>query len=121
MKLELSHTTDELLHHVFNGNESGYVAVEVDAYLDEIIQDYYKMMSYYKKSEETIEKLSKENAALKEEKDRFEVENRLLQEKMNTLSSQTSDFGGCNLDLLKRISALEAALYNAGIDPNKIN
>ena len=121
MELELRHTTDELLNHVFKGNESGYVAIEVDAYLDEIIQDYYQMMAYHKKSEELIEKLTKENAALKEAKDRFEVENRLLNEKMSTLSSSTKEWGGCNLDLLKRISALEAALYNAGIDPNKIN
>lgn len=119
MELKLMHSVDELVEHVFKGNENGYDALEVDTYLDGIVQDYYAMNEYYEKSDARIKELEKENKSLKEAKDKFEVENTILNEKVK-ISSSSDGSSANNLDLLKRISALEGALYKAGIDPSKI-
>ena len=119
MDLKLKHSTDEILEHEFKSNTAGYDALEVDMYMDEIVQDYYAIQQYSEKAEARLKELEKENHSLKEQKDKFEAENAVLSEKIKMLSANESG-SLANIDLLKRISVLEQALYKLGKDPTKI-
>ena len=69
MGLKLKHSTDEILEHEFKSNTAGYDALEVDMYMDEIVQDYYAIQQFSEKAEARLKELEKENHSLKEQKD----------------------------------------------------
>ena len=119
MDLKLKHTADSILDHEFSANKPGYDALEVDSFLDEIVSDYIATKQYIGKCESKIKELEKEKNIFKTKNDKLEVENALLNEKFKYVSNNT-EASLSNLDLLKRISALENALYKLGKDPSEI-
>lgn len=119
MDLKLKHNVDSILDHEFGPNKVGYDALEVDMFLDEIVSDYIAMQQYLPKVKKTIEELEKENALYKSRVEKLEIENAIFNEKFKSIS-ENQEVSLSNLDLLKRISALENALYKLGKDPNEI-
>lgn len=119
MDLKLKHSSETILEHEFSANKQGYDALEVDSFLDEILSDYVAIEQYIAATKNKIANLEKELNFYKSKSDKLEVEYTMLNEKFKFVGDN-QEVSLSNLDLLKRISALEAALYKLGEDPSKI-
>lgn len=119
MALKLKLDSNKILHKQFEGSKPGYNALQVDTFLDTVIQDYESIESYSSSCESKIAELSQLNNMLNERLSKVEAENAVMSEKLHNISDN-DNASLSNLDLLKRISALEQALYKAGINPNSI-
>ena len=119
MPLKLKLDENKIYHKEFEGTKPGYNALQVDSFLDIVIKDYEMMDNYIASAEETIEDLTKMNKMLKDRLAQIEANNAVMNEKLKNISDN-ENASLSNLDLLKRISALEQALYKAGINPNTI-
>ena len=117
--ISMNYNSKTLLDVKFSKNVKGYDALEVDETLDQVIEDYQhyeKQNELYKKS---IEELKKEVNRLKEDLRKAEVECKRLQNEVDSIPDDP-DVNRGNIQLLKRISVLEKALYKKGVDPKKI-
>lgn len=120
MALHLKLDSNKILHKQFEGNKPGYNALQVDSFLDVVMNDYQTMEQYEEASEKKIKELTDLNTMLNERLTKEEAQLVTLNEKMKNIKSNDKASYN-NIDLLKRISALETALYKAGIDPNTIS
>ncbi len=97
-------TPEEILNKEFRIDTRGYRLKEVDQFLDEIIQDY-----------QTFNKIILD--LQKEKDDQTEIilnlkqEIRDLKTTVEIRSNNKDDISGTNLDILKRLSALEKAVF----------
>ena len=86
----------------------GYRREEVDAFLDDIITDYQKMADMNNE----VVKLSEENHKLKKELEELRLRVATSRPQENkTFSSNSSNNASNNVDILKRISNLEKAVF----------
>jgi DivIVA domain-containing protein len=119
MPLQLKLDSNKILHKQFEGTKPGYNALQVDSFLDTVISDYQSMEKYASEAETKIEELNNLNTLLNKRLSKEEADLAVMTEKLKNISDNDKASLN-NLDLLKRISALEAALFKAGIDPNTI-
>ena len=100
-------TAKEILEKDFKIDARGYRPQEVDKYLDMVIRDYTEFINI-------IKRLQKENAQLKEDKEKLRADNMKMKNIIDS-AKQTSQNGSAanynNIDLLKRISNLEKTVY----------
>ncbi len=120
MDFNLKYDAKAILDREFAGKKPGYDPLQVDSFLDEILKDYLTFNQYHQDAENTISELTRTNKLLKERLDQIEVTNAVLNEKLKSLEGSDNSSSLGNIDLLKRISALEQALFKQGIDPNEI-
>jgi DivIVA domain-containing protein len=99
-------TPQEIYEHDFKIDTRGYCPQEVDNYLDMIIRDYTEYNSIIKELKNKLKILTEDNSSLKEQI-------RHLQDALDSAneSSNREPKTITNIDLLKRISALEKAVY----------
>ncbi len=98
-------TPQDILEKEFKIDARGYRPQEVDKFLDMVIRDYTEYNSTIKKLEKDIKDLVEDNTKLKQEM-------RKLNEELEvSKSSETSNRTLTNVDLLKRISQLEKAVF----------
>ncbi len=99
-------TPQEIYEHDFKIDTRGYCPQEVDKYLDMIIRDYTEYNNIIKDLETKIEDLNNDNYTLKEEI-------RHLQDALTSANenSNREPKSVTNIDLLKRISQLEKAVF----------
>ena len=96
-------SVQEILDKEFHVDLKGYNANEVDAFLDMVIADYH---SYDEMNSFALENLKK-----------YEEENRKLKLRIRELEMQIENKGAVtnvpvdNLDILKRLSRLEKAVF----------
>ena len=119
MPLKLKLDANKIYHKEFEGTNPGYNALQVDSFLDVVIKDYETIEAYVDSTEQTINELTKMNKMLKDRLAQVEANNAVMSEKLKNISDN-ENASLSNIDLLKRISALEQALYKAGINPNTI-
>lgn len=119
MPLELKLDSNKIYHKVFEGTKPGYNALQVDTFLDVVIADYEAIENYIVETDRTIENLTKSNRMLKDRLTQVEASEAIMQEKLKNIA-ENENASLSNLDLLKRISALEQALFKAGINPNTV-
>lgn len=119
MKPNLKLSAKRIVDQEFSGKKPGYDALQVDEFLDEVVKDYIAFEQYSNQTSATIEDLNKTCKLLKERLAQVEIQNSVMTEKFKNISDN-KDVSLSNLDLLKRISLLEQALYKTGIDPSKI-
>ena len=120
LKLKLS--ASEINSKEFQGKNGGYDALQVDRYLDLIVNDYIAFEQYEnstKKLYANYDELVKTCEIYKTKLSESEYQRTLLQEKVEVLK-QNEGNATSNIELLQRISTLEQALYNLGKDPSKI-
>lgn len=120
MALDLKLDSNKIFHKVFEGTKPGYNALQVDTFLDVVIMDYESMEAYVAETEKTIANLEKVNRMLKDRLTAVEATEAVMAEKLKHIS-ENENASLSNLDLLKRISSLEQALFKAGINPNSID
>ena len=120
LKLKLS--ASEINSKEFQAKNGGYDALQVDRYLDLIVNDYIAFEQYEnstKKLYASYDELVKTCEIYKSKLSESEYQRTLLQEKVEVLK-QNEGNATSNIELLQRISTLEQALYNLGKDPSKI-
>ena len=98
-------TPQDILDKDFNVDTRGYRPQEVDKFLDIIIKDYTEFNALLKR-------LTKDNKSLEDEVALLKKEIRRLKETEELNTSNTTRM--TNLDILKRISNLEKAVYGKG-------
>lgn len=121
-ELNLKLSATEINAKQFQAKDGGYDALQVDKYLDLVVNDYIafdqfansmkKMINNYDELKQTCEVYRNKFSEL-------ECQNVLLQEELNVIK-QNEGAAVSNIELLQRISKLEQALYNLGMDPSKI-
>lgn len=96
-------TIDEIYEKEFHVDFKGYNAVEVDQFLDEVLEDYQYFESVIEEQRKRIEQYED---ALKQQK-------RLLLEYEGRRRAETSDENSSfnHVDILKRVSRLEEAVF----------
>ena len=104
-KIQLS--PKKILNKQFQIDFKGYSATEVDYFLDTIVEDYETFANMLNDSYEQIERLQKDNEALKAKVSHLEKEKLLQQDNIRSMEENLSS----NVDLLKRISSLEKEVY----------
>lgn len=119
MKIETKLNANKILDKEFAAKKTGYDALEVDKFLDAIVEDYSTFESYIKELENKVDELSQTLKLYKSRMDNMEIQNAVMSDKLSNISNNES-CSLSNIDLLKRISVLEHALYKAGVDPTKI-
>ena len=120
--LQLKLSAKEINSKEFQGKSGGYDALQVDKYLDLVVNDYIAFEKYcnsMKKLESSYDDLKKLCESYKEKFSDAEYKKTLLEEEVKVLK-QNGTAAYSNLELLQRISVLEQALYNLGKDPSKI-
>ena len=120
LKLKLS--ASEINSKEFQAKNVVYDALQVDRYLDLIVNDYIAFEQYEnstKKLYTNYDELVKTCEIYKTKLSESEYQRTLLQEKVEVLK-QNEGNATSNIELLQRISTLEQALYNLGKDPSKI-
>lgn len=120
LKLKLS--ASEINSKEFQAKNGGYDSLQVDRYLDLIVNDYIAFEQYEnstKKLYANYDELVKTCEIYKNKLSESEYQRTLLQEKVEVLK-QNEGNATSNIELLQRISTLEQALYNLGKDPSKI-
>jgi len=103
---EIKHNPDELLDKQFSVVNKGYSPREVDELLDEIIADYEsinEIEDYYKVQNIALQKT---NSIL-----RSKIEELEMQLEMTKGKGYQSADNSSNIDLIKKIAALEGELY----------
>ena len=117
MPVKLLLDSNKIYHKEFEGTKPGYDALQVDSFLDIVIQDYDKMESFIAETDKKIQQL--EAKMLNEQLSKAEALNVNLNARLGDIKDN-QDTSLNNLELLKRISKLEKALSKAGINPNTI-
>ena len=101
----LNLTPEDILNKEFRIDTRGYRLKEVDQFLDEIIADYQTfnkmILDLQKEKEEQTEIILNLKQEVRDLKTTVEI----------SRSSNRDDIGGSNLDVLKRLSNLEKAVF----------
>ena len=101
---KLNLTPEEILNKEFNVDFKGYTPKEVDQFLDSVLDDYQTM-------EENVQELLDLVSRLQEQVKELTKKNVELEGKIKAIDlSNTTSYS--SVDLLKRISRLEAQVYN---------
>ncbi len=101
---KLNVSPEEILNKEFKVDFKGYSASEVDAFLDEVLEDYQTM-------EENVQELLDLITNLQEEVKKLKAKNVELEGRKKALDlSHTTQYS--SIDILKRISRLEEQVYN---------
>ena len=94
-------TPEEILEHEFKIDARGYRPQEVDKFLDIVIRDYVGYDQRVKKLQAEIKNLMSENEQLRAE----------VRKLRTNLDIAGSNKGITNVDIIKRLSELEKAVY----------
>lgn len=101
----LNLTQEDILEKEFKIDTRGYRLKEVDQFLDLIIADYGTFIDIIRKQENEKDKLSEEILKLKKELRDASVNAEIAK-------ASTSNTGINNIDILKRLSNLEKAVFD---------
>ena len=99
-------TPEEILNKEFRIDTRGYRLKEVDQFLDEIIADYQAFNKIIRDLEEEKEKQNEVILNLKQE-----IRDLKTTVEISRTAASKDELSGSNLDILKRLSALEKAVY----------
>ncbi len=93
---------NRILEQQFSVDFKGYSPVEVDQFLDDVIQDYQNFQELLTEYENKVKELEYSNAGLKRSLLELEGKQRVQSDLANTTYNQ--------VDVLKRLARLEAIL-----------
>lgn len=120
MAIKLNLCSKVILDTVFTGVVRGYNPLEVDSFLDTIIRDYQIIESNFLVSKSDVETMQKKIDDLEEKNKNLEIENHRYQSRFDGIKDNDKNVSADNINLIKRISALEKFLWKQGFNPNTI-
>ena len=116
---KLNFTSKSLLELEFTKNVRGYDPLQVDQALDKVIEDLIHYEKFYEDSVKYIQELESKIYSYRQKEKENEVEFSKLKNRLADIKDD-SNVSKENINYLKRINALEKALYQLGVDPSKI-
>ena len=119
MAIKLVLSAEEIGNKVFKGVPRGYDPYEVDKYLDQIIADYERVETNCLLAKEELENLNRKIANLEKEKKSLELELGRFKTKYSNIKP-SDNVTDDNINLIKRINALERFLWQNGFNPSTI-
>jgi len=117
--LKLNLTSKAVLNKAFSKNVKGYDAMEVDAFLDQVLSDYRSFEAILSERDvyiadlETLVKKHRDQISL------MEIENAKYRKRLENIKDE-GKVSLQNVEYLRRIDILEKELYRIGIDPSKL-
>ena len=120
MALKLFLNSQTIMNHIFPVvGKNAYDATEVDKFLDSIIQDYKKVEENSLILKKEYEELTAKNRNLEQEKRKLEVELEKYKARFANIKS-SDNVTNDNIELVRRINALEKFLWTHGYNPDTI-
>ena len=120
MAVKLFLNSQTIINHVFPiVSRNAYDATEVDKFLDSIIQDYKKVEANSLVLKNEYEELREKNRVLEKEKRALEVDLEKYKAKFANIKS-SDNVNSDNIELVRKINALEKFLWNHGFNPDTI-
>ena len=120
MAVKLFLNSQTIINHVFPiVSRNAYDATEVDKFLDSIIQDYKKVEANSLVLKNEYEELREKNRVLEKEKRALEVDLEKYKAKFANIKS-SDNVNSDNIELVRRINALEKFLWAHGYNPDTI-
>ena len=119
MGIKLNFDSSFILEKQFNGQLRGYDAYEVDKFLDLIIKDYKIIESNHLIEKEELDQLKNQIAELEKKCSNLEIEINKYRTKLGKIKD-SNVVNSENLELVKKITALENFIYSHGFDPRRI-
>ena len=120
MAIKLFLNSQTIINHVFPViTRNAYDATEVDKFLDAIIQDYKQVEANKLVVKKEYEDLVNKNRKLEQEKRSLEVELEKYKAKFANIKS-SDNVTNDNIELVRRINALEKFLWTHGYNPDTI-
>lgn len=120
MAIKLTLCSKEILDTVFTGAVHGYNSLEVDSFLDNVIRDYQIIESNFLVSQKDIESLQNKISELEEKNKFLEIDNKRYEARFEGIKNNDKSVSADNINLVKRISALEKFLWKQGFNPNSV-
>lgn len=110
MAKDMNLTAEEVYSKEFHVDLKGYSPVEVDEFLDQVIEDYQEYDEKIKDLNEAVTRYEEKIKELQQELVVLRSDNKKLTEKLSTgfVDANNSD----QVDILKRISRLEQAVFH---------
>ena len=120
MAVKLFLNSKTIMNHVFPVvSRNAYDATEVDRFLDEIIQDYKQVEANSLILKKEYEDLVDKSRRLEQEKRNLEVELEKYKARFANIKS-SDNVTNDNIELVRRINALEKYLWAHGFNPDTI-
>ncbi len=119
MEKKVKLSANQIINKEFSASVKGYQALEVDEFLDLIVEDYVNFEKDYNSLVQQHKTLDTNYEALKRQFSELEAKYAILSAKVQNIGDNTQ-VSRANIDLLNRIKALENALFKYGEDPTKI-
>ncbi len=121
-ELHLKLSAKEINAKEFQAKDGGYDALQVDKYLDLVVNDYIAFEQFEHSMQKLVDEFDSLKNTCEDYKNKLsesEYQRVLLQEELNVVK-QNDGSSISNIELLQRISLLEQVLYDLGKDPSKI-
>ena len=120
MAIKLFLNSQTIINHVFPVvGRNAYDATEVDKFLDSIIQDYKVVEANSLVLKNEYEEAKEKNRVLEKEKRNLEVDLEKYKAKFANIKS-SDNVNSDNIELVRRINALEKFLWAHGFNPDTI-
>ena len=120
MAVKLFLNSQTIINHVFPVvSRNAYDATEVDKFLDSIIRDYKLVEANSLVLKNEYESLKEKNRVMEQEKRSLEVELEKYKAKFANIKS-SDNVNSDNIELVRRINALEKYLWAHGFNPDTI-
>ncbi|HPY79774.1 MAG: DivIVA domain-containing protein [Erysipelotrichaceae bacterium] len=120
MAIKLTLCSKEILDTAFSGATPGYSSLEVDSFLDTVIRDYKIVESNFLVTKKDVESTQVKIKELEEKVKNLEIENKRYQTRFEGIKNNDKNVSADNINLVKRISALEKFVWKQGFNPNDI-
>lgn len=120
MAIKLFLNSQTIINHVFPVvSRNAYDATEVDRFLDSVIQDYKLVEANALVLKNEYESLKTKSQSLEQDKRKLEVELEKYKAKFANIKS-SDNVNSDNIELVRRINALEKFLWAHGFNPDTI-
>ena len=119
MAIKLVLSSEQIGNKIFKGVPRGYDPYEVDKVLDQVIMDYERVEGNYLMGKAELDRLNNKIKNLENANKELEIElgsYKLKYAKIKPTDAVNDD----NINLIKRINALETFLWRNGFNPNDI-
>lgn len=116
---KLNLNSKSIFDKLFQKEVRGYNALEVDNFLDYIIEDYQTFDKYVSEKNNEIQNMQQLLEEEKEKNHRLYIDNVKMNQRLSSIGP-SNDVSSDNLDLIKKINLYESYLFSIGVDPSKI-
>jgi DivIVA domain-containing protein len=114
-------TSELILNKKFSPDMKGYNGHEVDAFLDQILEDYRLIETFIKVDLPRLNNQEQLVASLKKRIADLEIQVADMKDKVSVINTnKTIEINQDNFLLVKKLGIYEKELFKLGIDPNKL-